>query len=210
MIPQNENQVKFLFEIEGDDDRQVLENARTRIESVIYALTLLYEIPFMFEEPKIESKVSISEKHKKIIIYDDIESTEKVLVKKRLEVESLARVSELAAKIDSISLELKRTVSKILKWFCRAIRDDDSIDRFIQLYIALEIIGEFKYRNKNFSRRVKQVLIDQLHDSYLAKDIVDLRGALLHSGEKDKEVKKYIPYMTNTILGSVRKIVGLK
>ena len=52
---------------------------------------------------------------------------------------------------------------------------------------------------------LSDVQIDHINDPRLAEDIVKTRSALLHSGKKETEVNRYIPYMENTILGIMRE-----
>jgi len=208
IIPQNEGKIKFSVELEGSDDQQVLENAKKRIESIVYALTLEFGIPFKLEEARIESKVSVSEKQKKISLYEHITLKDSVEVRIRPGAERLARISKLATKLEHIPSERRNLLSRIFKWFYRALIDEDPVDRFIQLYIALEVIGESKYPQETFTQRVKKVLTE-FCNSDIAKKVVKLRGTLLHSGTRDKEVMRYIPHMANAILSCAREIVNI-
>ena len=209
IIPQNEGKIKFSVELEGSDDQQVLDDARRRIESIVYALTLEFGTPFKLGEAWIESKVSVSGKQKKIMVCERVALKYSVEVKIRPGAEHLARISKLATKLEHISSERRNLLSRIFKWFYRALIDEDPVDRFIQLYIALEVIGEFKYPQETFTQRVKKVLTD-FCDSDIAKEVVGLRGALLHSGTRDKEVMTYIPHMANAILSCAKEIVNIR
>jgi len=209
IIPQSENQIKLQTELTGDDDQQVLEIAKKRMESIVLALTIVSGAPLILGDVQIESKESTSEKQKTITLSKTLSLTCIIKAMKKLEAKQLEEVSMLATKLDSLAPDEREALLRIHKWFCRAKLDMDSIDRFIQLYIALEVIGERKYPNQSYTNRVKQTLTDHLNDSKLAENIVKTRGALLHSGKKETVVNQYIPYMEKAILENMRKIAEL-
>ena len=205
IVPQNENQIKLQMELIGDDDQQVLEIAKKKMESIVLALTIVSGAPLILSDVQIERKESTSEKQKTITLIKTLTCTYNIIKAKKLEDKQLEQVSILATKLESLTPDEREALLRIHRWFCRAKFDMDPIDRFIQLYIALEVIGERKYPNESYTNRVKQTLIDHINDPRLAEDIVKTRSALLHSGEKETEVNRYSPYMENTILGIMRE-----
>ena len=200
VIPQSENQIKLQTELTGDDDQQVLEIAKKKMESIVLALTIVSGAPLILGDVHIESKESASGKQKTITIFETITITDSVKVDMKLGAKRLKEVSMLATKLDSLTPDGREALLRIHKWFSRAKLDMDLIDRFIQLYIALEVIGECKYPNQTYTNRVRQTLTDYLDNSKLAENIVKTRCALLHSGKKETEVNQYIPYMEKTIV----------
>ncbi|MEM3880154.1 MAG: hypothetical protein QXD19_00225 [Candidatus Bathyarchaeia archaeon] len=201
--PLDKDHVELSIELEGTSDQQILEDARKRIESIIYALILTFGKPFIFENPRIQCKDSVSLVSKELMLSEHITITEKAEIEVKPATERFAKVAEFATKLESISPDAKEALSRLNKWFYKAMVDDDPIDRFIQLYIALEIIGACKYPNDSFSKRVKKVLVDQLADSNLAEKITNLRGSLFHFGLKEEEARQYIPHMTEAVQKSI-------
>lgn len=101
--------------------------------------------------------------------------------------------------IESLPPDRIEKILKIFKWLYRAVNEEDDIDRFVDLFIALEIIGYFKYPEISaFGKRVKKTLIDLLSNSKLASDIVSTRNKMRRLPNLIQNWKK--PFSNNSFL----------
>lgn len=221
-----EGAMKFLIELEGDDDQKALDIAKRKMESVVHALALTFNLPLILTDPKIERKVSTpNEQMIEVAIYEYLSVTAFVRMTIKPSTELVMKASELAKKIDSMPKDRRDILSRVLKWYCRAMNDEDQVDRFIGLYVALEVIGEFKHpEEKKSTRKVKSVLINYFLDQELEKgtsketaeklakkltdEIVKVRNSILHKGVKENEGVKYINYMAEVVLKNARDMIG--
>lgn len=211
IIPQSDNRnIKLSIKLQGDDDQEVLNRAKKKIEHIILALFLSFDIPIILKNIMIESKVSISNEQIIITISDSIKLKESVYVSVKPNTECLSEILKIISRIESLPPDKIEKISRVLKWFYRATSEEDNIDCFVNLFIALEVISAFKHPEiRNFTKRSEKTLTDIFSDSKLAKKIVRIRCALLHEGEKDKDTTQYNPKLAEAILKGVKEIAGL-
>ncbi|WP_148208709.1 hypothetical protein [Archaeoglobus profundus] len=111
------------------------------------------------------------EKHSfKIITKDNIESY-------------IEELNSYRDKIEKLSEEDKENLLRAIRYWNRGKVDDDKIDRFIDFYIAFEIIG--KNLAKNEKQWVKEICEKYgLRREYEGAKINDIRDALVHAKHK--------------------------
>ena len=104
----------------GDDDQQVLEIAKKKMESIVLALTIVSGAPLILSDVQIERKESTSEKQKTITLIKTLTCTYNIIKAKKLKDKQLEQVSILATKLESLTPDEREALLRIHRWFYRA------------------------------------------------------------------------------------------
>jgi len=101
----------------------------------------------------------------------------------------LKEIKKVQKKLLNTEKEKKLILIKSLHWWALGKRESDNIDRFIKLWIALEVLVEG--RGKKVVNKVKEDLrklypyFDQTNGNELVGKIYGMRGDIVHKGFRD-------------------------
>ena len=150
------NKIKVSFIVEAYSEEEAKKSARMLLDSLCAAFLLDTNIPMEVDdiniaeaqEPRVTKtgKTVIIEVHETMRLKDEI-SLELTIKEARLK--DIIREAKRIKKLDERLL-------RFLRWYSRALLEDDPIDKFAHLWIALEIWAEYKsYKKGKGGEKVK-------------------------------------------------------
>jgi hypothetical protein len=199
-------------ELEANTDEEALGEAMIRLERTIYALTLTSGIPFTWDEPRITSRQTSDAKAQEVRLYARAFLESASFSWSQEVTETYIKVVETAVgKLQATSNEDYGYLKRLHHWWQRALWDEDPIDRFVDLYVCCEIIGEKYHATETLTRRVQMILRQHAADlggDDKAETITGLRSALLHFGKEEDEVKAWNPKLAALVKQEMDKFVA--
>jgi len=181
---QNKSKLRIEFEVSSRDENSAKELALSEIMKEIFpAIVLITQKPY-YQLPYIQIvPVNIQEVH----ISFPLTIKEMQVVEIRSE-----EFHDLFRKIKRLDEQAKITLSRVIKYWNRAMSDSDPIDRFLNLYITIEILaGELvneEYRKHKWINELYDNNKFRINGMYEGYKIHAIRAALLHY--KNKELSK--------------------
>lgn len=182
----SQNRVKVLFTIEASDEKKAMIKARRFLESLCTAILLDTNIATDIENIDIVEAYTIhksnSEAVKSIEIHEFVKVEAKVSAGLGLSESHIRNIVESARKVEGFDEEIIR----LLRWYRRALLEDDLIDKFIHLWMAFEIWAKYKgYKKGEESEKNKMVRALASECGFSEKEaneIYRIRCSLFHSG----------------------------
>ena len=176
------------FETEQEMPHPQLERiAYSKIETeVLPVIVLLSDAPYRIADIKIERlpEVKSTSKSVEVRLFDAIKPTDEDINIIKIFGNAHAEISRINDNLKKIGLESRSIFLRSLKYWNRAMSDPDPIDRFINLYIALELLKGLLLRKEPSKK--KREWVNTLHKKYNFNKfyegykIHDIRAALLH------------------------------
>jgi hypothetical protein len=86
--------------------------------------------------------------------------------------------------------------------------EDDPIDKFIDWYVSLEALGEYKFPFLSFkpTQQVRRVIAEFKETTNIDEQkLTKFRSALFHGGRRGDEAREYCSGLDAVILNGVRK-----
>lgn len=108
----------------------------------------------------------------------------------------------LLSKIDE---RYRGHILRAIKWWARGCAETDELDKFIDFYIALEILSEVIFPDvKGSTQRVKQVCKKyNLNCNFESKHVTSIRSALFHSGQYEGLARAISDVFGNEVLKAI-------
>jgi len=206
-LSERNGELKGVLFLDEENDDKALVEARYKSHCLICALLLMTNMGFNLKEPVIEGKTFVRGKEKVVERVLNISSS--VTIELTLGIDNDKRLSEYMYLLDQTPQSRKDSLFRTLRWYDRALLENDITDRFIDLYVVLEILAEYHHPSQSSTRRVKAV-IDKLGENRInSEEIVDLRGAILHSGKKEEEARKYLNALFTIVRKGLHEHIGI-
>jgi len=192
----------------------VMEKTFEKADKIASLLTLHFGEGFAVEDVVPRSIVTVKEKERtaEIEIHAFVRSYTKasLTIVKRFSKESLSKIeSKLKELLNRLSkLERGEDILRAIKWWSKGYLEEDKVDKFLDYYIALEMLASIKgYKVKEFSERYS---ITYKPDGRVS--IKKIRNWLVHATgpEKDKAEKLaelYADRFGAELLKAIRKVV---
>ncbi len=182
------------FETEQEMPHPQLERiAYSKIETkVLPVIVLLSGAPYRIADIKIERlpEVESGDKTVKVRLFETIRVTDEVKIIVKTFGNTQAEISKINDSLEKINPESRSIFLRALKYWNRAMRDPDPIDRFLNLYIALEILAGELVNEEYRENKWVNALYDKFgfNGIYEGHKIHSIRAALLHY--KNNELSK--------------------
>jgi len=124
----------------------------------------------------------------------------------------ISSANEFLGKLNDLSPEIKEAIVRSMKWWRRGFVEDDPVDKFLNFYVAFEIIG------KKISPSKERWIIESCQKlglppetfKYEGKSISEIRGEILHAGKKEaiNLAEKYANKFGEEVLSALRILVN--
>ena len=173
------------FELKSEYGLSQIENyAYSEIERrVLPTIIFLSKSPYRIKDIKIGRPPEIYKRGPttEAYLFDTIRITDEVYITKTLG-NAQAEISSLLERLNRIDSESKSVLFRAIKYWNRAMSDPDPIDRFINLYIAIELLAG-KLVNKEYR---ENKWVNALYDKFGVNGIYEgykihtIRAALVH------------------------------
>ncbi|CAI1492366.1 protein of unknown function [Thermococcus nautili] len=179
------------FELKSEDGLPQIENyAYSEIEKrVLPIIIFLSKSPYRIKDIKIGRLPEIYKRGTttEVYLFDTIRITDEVYITKTLG-NAQAEISSLLERLNRIDSESKSVLVRVIKYWNRAMGDPDPIDRFLNLYIALELLKGLSLRKEPSEK--KREWVNTLYEKYIFNGLYGgykinyIRNALLHYQKK--------------------------
>jgi len=204
--PMDGRKIKISFTIEAEDlDRARIYGKRV-IEQILAIMCLKTNVGAIiddfdvFEISDTCSKV-IREGNGLIIVVRDVAKLkDEVFVGIGLEEKSLNEIIRLFNTLERIKDYERDYILRMLYWYNKALLEQDDINRFMLLWIALEVWKTYKFgssRGGKHKEKMKAILQEYGYEGSF-DDIYDLRCDIFHEGVREG-VKNYLPLLEKCI-----------
>ncbi|RLF81703.1 MAG: hypothetical protein DRN92_03445 [Thermoproteota archaeon] len=207
------------FEFKSDDEPSQIKNyAHCELEKrVLPIIIFLSKSPYRIKDIKIEQLPEIYERGNttEVHLFDTIHITDEVYITKTLG-NAQAEISSLLERLNRIDPDSKSVFVRAIKYWNRAMSDPDPIDRFINLYIAIELLAG-KLVNKEYrENRWVTALYNKfgVNGMYGGYKIHDIRAALLHyendrlsKEEAERIIEKHVDEFAREIFNLMKDYV---
>ncbi|NJE60540.1 hypothetical protein [Thermococcus sp. 21S7] len=182
------------FEFKSKDEPLQIKNyTYSEIEKkVLPIIIFLSKSPYLIKDIKIERLPEIYKRGNTIEVhlFDTIHVKSEVHISMTFE-DPQAKISSLLERLNRIDPDSESVLVRAIKYWNRAMSDPDPIDRFLNLYIAIELLAgklvNKEYReNKWVSALYDKFGVNGIYDGY---KIHNIRAALVHykNDQLDKE-----------------------
>jgi len=204
------------FELKSEDGLPQIENyAYSEIEKrVLPIIIFLSKFPYRIKDIKLERLLEIYEKGNttEIHLFDTIRITDEVYITKTLG-NAQAEISFLLERLNKIDSGSKSVLIRAIKYWNRAMSDPDPIDRFINLYIALEILAGELVKEEYENNKWVSALYDKfgINGVYSGYKIHHIRASLLHyrnkhlsKDEAEKIVREHVDEFSQEVFKLIK------
>jgi len=204
------------FEFKSEDEPSQIKNyAYSEIEKrVLPIIIFLSKCPYRTKDIKLERLPETYKRDntKEIHLFTTIQITDEVYITKTLG-NAQAEISSLLERLNRIDSESKSVLVRAIKYWNRAMSDPDPIDRFINLYIALEILAGELVKEEYENNKWVSALYDKfgINGVYSGYKIHHIRAALLHyrnkhlsKDEAEKIVREHVDEFSQEVFKLIK------
>jgi len=192
---ENENEIRVETKIKSDTpDLNIREIITSEVNyKIIPVLALISSSGYIFDPNSVSYGVECKENNKVVLkhTFSNIVRIEARNLRKVSKPFVQKEINELINFWKYLDDETRKDIARAVRFWSRGLADDDPIDKFINYYIAFEIIGKniYKYNEKTWVTDIcKEHELECKYDGYKVNDI---RAALLHSRHtKHRELTK--------------------
>ena len=209
---------EVVVQVEKADPNLIAERALEKANKIASLLTLLFGEGFALEDVPRPVVVIRKEGHVvETVIYEFVKAeafinmvgfSEEILSKKESE------LKELSNKLDKLSkLERGEDLLRAIKWWAKGYLEEDEVDKFLDYYIALEMLASIRgYKDvKKFSEDYSTIYtITYEPDGEV--NIKKIRNRLMHEPGPDKDkaeklAKLYADRLGAELLRAIKKVI---
>ena len=193
-IKSQKNKIKVSFIVEAYSEEEAKKSARMLLDSLCAAFLLNTNIPMEVDDINIaeaqEPRVTKTGKTVIIEVHETMRLKDEISLELTIKEACLKDIIREAKRIKKLDERLLR----FLRWYSRALLEDDPIDKFAHLWIALEIWAEYKsYKKGKGGEKVKMkntLICECGFNEVDADEMYITRSKLFHSGVYTEAIER--------------------
>lgn len=200
--------IQNINNIHNEVQKNIPDEVLEKIDTYISALSLTLGFGFVIEdlyvsgyqildkEGKPEIQGSVGRRRFRLQLPFDIEDRHREKFEKYFSL------------LSDINENYRSSILRAVKWWGRGTVETDQLDKFIDFYVALEILGGVFFPNESFTQRVKKICEKyELRCRFNSNHITGIRGALFHSGKKEELAKLIADEFGKEVLKAIKAAI---
>jgi len=203
------NRIKVSFTIEAYSEEEAKDKAQKLLNSICAAFLLDTNVAMRVDDIDIvevrEPHVAKAGKMVVIGVHKIVRLKDEVVLGVAIGESHLKHIFEKAKRMRNLDERLIR----FLRWYAWALLEDDPIDKFAHLWIALEIWAEYKGYKKGKEGEKAKMTNTLVHECGVneedAEKMYIIRSKLFHSGIYTEAVEK-LPQLEQCLMSILSKI----
>jgi hypothetical protein len=210
---------KSSISIDSNDPVLAERLAIKKIEELVSIFTLAFQTAYKIDDISVVHKPIIEKTESGQIVvsvFDKARITDEVKVTKKTPKETVEKQYYFwKDRLSRLDKEKRDILLRVLRWWRKGSFDDDSVDKFLHYFIALEMFallltGKDEISKNEFEEVCKYIGVTfRLNNEY---DIKWIRNKLMHAKREEKEkaeelAEKYASRLGDEIIQAIKKII---